>query len=202
MPFSQKVGGVGVTFAIYKQQDGGAPVWSEIQNVTTDENGQYNVVLGSTATTGIPADLFSQAEERWLGVQVQGQTEQARVLLVSVPYALKAHEAETLGGLPASAFVRAATADTGGSTPSSLGGPVRTAGELSPAKSATPKSVLGPCNPVPGYITYWDATGALCASKLFQDLTTGNVGVRVIPDPSFGGARRKRGYQHLQRLRH
>ena len=25
-----------MTFAIYKQQDGGAPVWMETQNVTTD----------------------------------------------------------------------------------------------------------------------------------------------------------------------
>ena len=99
---------VGVTFAIYKQQDGGAAVWMETQNVTPDGNGQYSVVLGSTTAAGLPDDLFSQQEQRWLGVQVQGQAEQARVLLVSVPYAFKAHEAETLGGLPASAFVKAA----------------------------------------------------------------------------------------------
>ncbi|MGB7555053.1 MAG: tail fiber domain-containing protein [Candidatus Korobacteraceae bacterium] len=99
---------VGVTFSLYKQQEGGAPVWMETQNVTADANGQYNVILGSTTATGLPDDLFSQQEQRWLGVQVQGQAEQARVLLVSVPYAFKAHEAETLGGLPASAFVKAA----------------------------------------------------------------------------------------------
>ena len=102
---------VGVTFTIYKQQDGGAAVWLETQNVTPDSNGQYNVVLGSTTAKGLPTDLFSQQEERWLGVQVQGQAEQPRVLLVSVPYAFKAYEAETLGGLPASAFVKAATPD-------------------------------------------------------------------------------------------
>jgi hypothetical protein len=38
---------VGVTFAIYKQRDGGAPLWQETQNVTPDANGQYNVMLGS-----------------------------------------------------------------------------------------------------------------------------------------------------------
>src|SRR5271157_6194338 len=99
---------LGVTFAIYKQQDGGAPVWMETQNVTPDASGQYSVVLGSTTATGLPSDLFSQQEQRWLSVQVQGQAEQARVLLVSVPYAFKSHDAETLGGLPASAFVQAA----------------------------------------------------------------------------------------------
>ncbi len=103
---------VGVTFSLYKQQEGGAPVWMETQNVTPDANGQYNVILGSTTATGLPDDLFSQQEQRWLGVQVQGQDEQARVLLVSVPYAFKAHEAETLGGLPASAFVKAPPTDT------------------------------------------------------------------------------------------
>jgi hypothetical protein len=102
---------LGVTFAIYNQQDSGAAVWQETQNVTTDSNGQYSVLLGSTTAAGLPGDLFSQQEQRWLGVQVQGQAEQARLLLVSVPYALKAQEAETLGGLPASAFVQSSTSD-------------------------------------------------------------------------------------------
>ncbi|HEY4962899.1 MAG TPA: peptidase S74, partial [Terriglobales bacterium] len=64
---------VGVTFAIYKQQEGGAPVWLETQNVTPDATGHYSVLLGSTTATGLPSDLFSLQEERWLGVQVQGQ---------------------------------------------------------------------------------------------------------------------------------
>ena len=84
---------VGVTFAIYKQQDGGAAIWLETQNVTTDAAGNYSVLLGSTTATGLPSDLFSQQEQRWLGVQMQGQAEQPRVLLVSVPYAFKAVEA-------------------------------------------------------------------------------------------------------------
>jgi hypothetical protein len=95
----------GVTFAIYRQQDGGAPVWMETQNVTTDATGHYSVLLGSTTSTGLPSDLFSAQEERWLGVQVQGQAEQPRVLLVSVPYAMKAAEADRLAGHSASEFV-------------------------------------------------------------------------------------------------
>ena len=57
---------LGVMFSIYKQQDGGAAVWLETQNVTPDSNGQYSVVLGSTTATGLPDDLFSQQEQRWL----------------------------------------------------------------------------------------------------------------------------------------
>ncbi len=96
---------VGITFLIYGQQDGGAPVWLETQNVATDAAGQYNVLLGSTTAIGLPSDLFAQQEQRWLAVKAEGQPEQPRVLLVSVPYAFKAHEAETLSGHQASEFV-------------------------------------------------------------------------------------------------
>jgi len=106
---------VGITFAIYKQQDGGAPVWMETQTVTPDASGNYSVLLGSTTATGLPADLFSQQEQRWLGVQAQGEAEQPRVLLVSVPYAFKAHEAETLGGRSVSDFVLAESANSSAS---------------------------------------------------------------------------------------
>jgi len=136
----------GVTFAIYRQQDGGAPVWMETQNVTPDPSGQYSVVLGSTTTTGLPDDLFSQQEQRWLGVQVQGQPEQARVLLVSVPYAFKAHEAETLGGLPASAFVKAPPSDTSNGTSVSA---------LSTVGNASSSGNPGPLNTTNGYIPYF-----------------------------------------------
>jgi hypothetical protein len=46
---------VGVTFAIYRQQDGGAPLWLETQNVTPDFTGRYTVMLGNTKVEGIPA---------------------------------------------------------------------------------------------------------------------------------------------------
>jgi len=109
---------VGVTFYLYKDQEGGAPLWLETQNVQPDKTGHYSVMLGSTMSTGLPADLFASGEARWLGVQVQGQAEQPRVMLLSVPYALKAGDAATVGGLPPSAFVLAAP---GGNNPSATG---------------------------------------------------------------------------------
>jgi len=105
---------VGVSFAIYKQQEGGAPLWMETQNVTTDSSGNYSTLLGSTTVTGLPGDLFSEQEQRWLGIQVEGQPEQARVLMVSVPYAFKAHEADTLGGKSVSDFVLANGSNSAG----------------------------------------------------------------------------------------
>jgi hypothetical protein len=97
----------GVTFYLYKDSQGGAPLWMETQNVRPNSAGRYSVMLGSTSSTGLPADLFSSGEARWLGVQVQGQAEQPRILLLSVPYALKALDAETIHGMPISAFVLA-----------------------------------------------------------------------------------------------
>jgi trimeric autotransporter adhesin len=107
---SPLTGVVGITFALYSEQTGGAPLWLETQNATADSNGHYIVLLGSTKPEGLPAELFTSEQARWVGVQVSGQAEQSRVLLVSAPYAFKAGDAETIGGLPPSAFVLAAPA--------------------------------------------------------------------------------------------
>ena len=72
-----------------------------------DGTGHYRVQLGATLANGVPMDLFATGEARWLEVQIAGRPPQPRVLLASVPYALKAADAATLGGLPASAFVLA-----------------------------------------------------------------------------------------------
>jgi hypothetical protein len=170
---------VGVTFSIYKQQDGGGAVWMETQNVTPDSNGQYNVILGSTTATGLPDDLFSQQEQRWLGVQVQGEAEQARVLLVSVPYAFKAHEAETLGGLPASAFVQAATSGATGTEAGTAVNALSNAGSAninSKGKSAVAsgKNGLTTCNSLSAnasanYISVFSTVCILMNSAISQD---------------------------------
>ena len=96
----------GITFLIYKDQNGGEPLFTETQTVIPDSTGHYTVRLGASMNSGIPVDLFSSGEARWLEVQVPGERPQPRALLLSVPYALKAADAATLGGLPASAFAR------------------------------------------------------------------------------------------------
>ncbi len=121
-----KAGTAGVTFSIYREQTGGAPLWMETQTVTADGKGNFIAQLGATKTSGLPLELFASGEARWLGVRVNGGEEQARVLLLSVPYALKAADAETVGGLPASAFMLAAPAGgtalpgTNGTSPSDV----------------------------------------------------------------------------------
>ena len=112
-------GTVGVTFYLYKDEQGGAPLWLETQNVQPDRSGHYSVMLGSTHSTGLPSDIFVAGEARWLSVQPQGQKELPRVMLLSVPYALKAGDAQTIAGLPPSAFVLAAPSPIAPASPSS-----------------------------------------------------------------------------------
>src|SRR5277367_2873866 len=100
-------GETAITFLIFKDQEGGEPLFAETQTVTPDASGHYKVQLGATLANGLPADLFATGEARWLEVQAAGQPLPPRVLMASVPYALKAADSSTLGGLPASAFVLA-----------------------------------------------------------------------------------------------
>ena len=102
-----------------------APLWSESQKVQLDEQGRYVVLLGATSPDGLPLDFFTSGKALWLGVQPQlsGAGELPRVLLVAVPYALKASDSDTLGGKPASAYALAGSptvvALSGGAAPSS-----------------------------------------------------------------------------------
>jgi hypothetical protein len=158
-------GTVGVTFALYSDQQAGVPLWLEMQNVVPDLTGHYSVQLGSTKPDGIPTELFTSGEARWLGVQPEGQAEQPRVLLLSVPYALKAGDAETLGGLPPSAFVQANQAQ-----PRTEGA---AAGSAATRKAAAQSSVP-PANPavtgkgVVDFIPMWDTTSDILDSVMFQ----------------------------------
>ena len=77
-----------VMFALYKEQSDKAPLWMESQVVAADAKGRFIALLGATLPTGLPLDLFSTGQARWLGMQAAGQAEQARSFLASVPYAL------------------------------------------------------------------------------------------------------------------
>src|SRR5712692_10460502 len=98
-----------VTVTVYRDREGGDALWQETQTVTVTADGRYTMLLGSTSSDGLPLDLFTAGEPRWIGIRFNrpGEVEQPRVHLASVPYALKAADAETLGGKPASAYILA-----------------------------------------------------------------------------------------------
>jgi hypothetical protein len=147
-------GEAGVTFLIFKEQKGGESLWTETQSVTFDADGQYAVYLGAANASGLPPDLFGTGEARWLEVQVAGQAPLPRVLLASVPYALKAADAATLGGLPASAYALAASLPT-----------VAQAGTASP--DATAAAVTTPGGTA-GYLPVFSGATTIDDSLLFQ----------------------------------
>jgi hypothetical protein len=132
-----------VTVAIYEQERGGTPLWEETQQVVVDSNGRYSILLGAARPDGLPLDLFASGEARWLGRRFErgGEREQPRVLLASVPYALKASDTDTLGGRPASDYLLAGSAVRGTaitSAQNSIAGPLDT---LPGAVNAVPKYV-------------------------------------------------------------
>jgi hypothetical protein len=129
--------------------------------------------------------LFTRSQARWLGVQPElpGVGELPRVLLVGVPYALKAADADTLGGKPASAYV---TTDmqTALSPLSQSNGAASPAGPGSSRLNSRPgkpsaTQELGPAAPggsgTANYIPIWTNSTTLGNSILFQ--MGGKVGV-------------------------
>jgi hypothetical protein len=130
---------------------------------------------------GLPVDLFTSGEARWLGVSAGKLPEQPRTLLVSVPYALKANDAELLGGKPASAYALAQPAGTSTSVGTSTAGATALGGAASselatpgkPKSGAKPNfTETGNANYIP---MYSDASLDLGNSVMYQ--SGGLVGV-------------------------
>jgi hypothetical protein len=134
------------------------------------------VLMGSTLNDGVPLDLFNSSEPRWLGVQFSrpGETEQPRIRMTSVPYALKASDSDSLGGLPASAYLRAP------STASSAGGTTNTGSEATTTESSSAVQ-LKPHVATGGTVTpntvsmFFDTAGDLTNSVISQ--SNGNIGI-------------------------
>jgi hypothetical protein len=134
-----------VTLSVYHDEKGGQPIWQETQSVVIGQSGRFNILVGSSTPDGLPADLFASGEPRWLGMLFKrtGEREQPRVQLASVPYALKAMDADTLGGRPASAYA--------------LADPLATAALASAAGSNTGGALTGSTNPSSTTATFGSA---------------------------------------------
>ncbi|HET7436332.1 MAG TPA: hypothetical protein VFN10_16600 [Thermoanaerobaculia bacterium] len=100
-------GAVRLVVTIYASRDSNEPLWSEEQQADVDASGHYSIKLGSATEGGIPRDVFHESDGRWIGIAEKNDLEQPRFLIVSVPYAARAYEAETVGGKSASDFVLA-----------------------------------------------------------------------------------------------
>ncbi len=184
---SRPVSGVtSVTFAVYADQEGGEALWTETQNVQADANGHYSAVLGVATTGGFPVDLFGTGQSRWLGVEIARQPELPRILMASVPYALKSGDAETLGGLPASSYVTTQQLAASNARPTMTiisGGAAATATSENAIRPATVDAAQQPAitEATPAgsgstdYIPLWTSSSNLGNSLLFQ--TSGKIGL-------------------------
>lgn len=158
-----------VALAVYAGATGGTPLWEETQTVAVDAQGRYAVLLGATSAEGLPPAVLAAADARWLEVRFarMGEAGQPRVLLTSVPYALRAADADTLGGLPASAFLRA---------PENAG---TAAGDSATDGSATGGRAIGPAvnTGTANYIGKFTNAIDLTSSAIYEN--AGRIGIGV-----------------------
>jgi hypothetical protein len=169
-----------VTLSVYAEADGGLPVWQERQTVAIEKTtGRFTLLLGASHPAGIPAEVFASGDAQWMSLLFEraGEREQARVRIASVPYALKASDAETLGGLPASAYLRAPTAARaeGGSRETST---------LTSAADAVTESSIGIAAVLPGttnflakYVNASDVGNSAVYETPTANVPTGAVGI-------------------------
>jgi len=147
---------VSVRFSLYAAPGSHSALWSENQSLTPDKDGKYSIQLGSASSIGLPAAVFADGQARWLGIQVAGGDEQ-RTPLASVPFAMKAADAETLAGHPAAELV----------TQDQLRGALASQALASPQpQTTTPTALTGSGST--GYIPMFTSASTLGNSFLTQ----------------------------------
>ena len=173
---------VNATFSVYADLNGDAPLWQETQPVAVDAAGRYAVLLGATQSDGLPTALFASGEARWIGVRAEGYDEPSRVALVSVPYALEAGNATTIGGKPLSAFVMAGQS-TGVGTDGLIYVDARVLqnGLTAPAGPPSPQGGSGAAGTANYLALFTDATN-LANSSIYQT-PAGRIGINTT-DPA------------------
>lgn len=154
-----------ISFTIYSDVTGGTPIWEETQNVQL-VNGRYTVLLGVATTDGIPPELFATNQPRWLGVRLlaPGEQEQPRAFLTSVPYALKAADADSLGGLPPSAYAKVGQSSTAEPITSVSPSPAFVSTPAVPSQSSS--SVVTTPGGAAGYVPLFSGSNSIVNSDI------------------------------------
>ncbi len=99
-----------LAFALYDVNSGGTAAWSETQDVDFTD-GYFDATLGSTSA--VDGDLLD-GSSMWLGIAVDGGAELGRVHLDSVPYAVRAGDAQTAQSAETAITAETATNLVGG----------------------------------------------------------------------------------------
>ena len=112
--------------------------------------------------------MFGSGTARWLEIQIAGQKPQPRTLLTTVPYAAKAADSSTLGGLPASAYALVGTT----SNTKALN-----ASSVTPDASSTVTTSGGTSK----YLPVFNGANSIANSQIYDNGTS--VGIGDIPNP-------------------
>ena len=126
---------------------------------------RYSAYLGVLGA--VPPEIFRGEQARWLGVEVAGH-ELPRMMLVAVPYAIHAADADALGGQPASSFVRS-----------------RADGKLETSAGIVVANPLVDGSGVPNQLTKWAAPDFLSSSTV-TETASNRIGFGLT-DPTGGG---------------
>lgn len=87
-----------MVFTIYDEPENGNALWTETFNEVLVAGGQFSVYLGGTNPIELPFD-----HPYFLGIKVENEPElQPRSFLAATPFSLKASDANTIAGIPAS----------------------------------------------------------------------------------------------------
>jgi hypothetical protein len=138
--------------------------------VAVKADGSYSVLLGAASESGLPQGVFAGGQARWLGVTVDSAEALPRTALSSVAYAMKAGDAETVGGVAAANLV----------TKDELAKMSQTSTTALQAQTAVQTGIEPATNPTGSgtadYVALWTTSGNLGNSGIFQ-ASSGFLGV-------------------------
>jgi hypothetical protein len=165
---------VEATFRIYATAEGGEALWTETQQVAVKADGSYSVLLGAASESGLPQGVFAGGQARWLGVSIDSAESLPRTALSSVAYAMKAGDAETVGGVAAANLV---TKDDLAKMSQTSTMAVQAQGSAQTAVQAGLEPATNPTGSgTADYVALWTTSGNLGNSNIFQ-ASSGFLGV-------------------------
>jgi len=175
-----------MAFRLYDVASGGAPLYSETQNVTVSA-GVFNALIGTVTTLTLPFD-----KPYWLGLTVGAEVVEMapRQALAASPYALRALSAEVLAATATVPGSQVSGAITSATLPAaSLTGTIAPANL--PASQQLPAIACAPTQIPKWNGSAWacaaDDSGGIAGGTLGQVLTGTGGAPAWSGSPSFGG---------------
>ncbi len=164
-----------VVFRIYDTPSGGTALWQETWTQLPFDNGHFAVELGTN--TALDSAAFD-GNTLYMSIQVGAGPEIAdRLALVSVPYAIRAGDAEMAHDLASGLTIDAAEIRVNGTTV------IDSSGMIDSSAVAGASDTLADLGCVTGQIAYHDGTDWTCRANQHDagDITSGTLAISTLP---------------------